>query len=272
MPHCLIIRAAGTNCDRELEHAFRVAGATTKSIHLNSLLENPELIENFDLIGIPGGFSYGDDLGAGRIVALLMRQRLYPALRRAIERGVPIFAPCNGFQILVKMGLLPGPNARAGEHWPAEEPPRQTTTLTGNAGGRFIDAWVGVEVNRNSPCIWTKNLNLSRESAILPIAHGEGRFVADDATLNALEENEQVALRYSGGPGLGNPNGSMRDIAGICDQTGLVFGLMPHPERFTDWTRHPNWTRLERSVIQEQVPLGLQMFRNAVEHAASVRV
>lgn len=269
MPHTLIIRAAGTNCDRELEHAFRTAGATTKSIHLNALIANPELVDEFDIIGLPGGFSYGDDLGAGRIFALLMRQNLYPALRRAIDRGVPMIAPCNGFQILVKMGLLPGPNSSAGETWPIHEPPKQCVTLAANSGGRFIDDWVRVTVNRESQCIWTKGVSSPPETFLLPIAHGEGRFVTDEVTLARLEAANQVALRYAPGS---NPNGSMGDVAGICDQTGLIFGLMPHPERFTSWTRHPFWTRLDRSILAEYSPLGLQIFRNAVEHAAAVRV
>lgn len=265
-PRTLIIRTAGTNCDRELAHAFESAGAATESIHLNVLMEQPELLDRFDLIGVPGGFSYGDDVAAGKIMALLMRERLYPALRRCIERGVPIFAPCNGFQVLVKMGLLPGP-AR-GQAWPVDGPPSQSVTLLDNAGGRFIDRWVGVEVNTDSPCIWTQHLHDVGGEFVLPIAHGEGRFVADADALAMLEADHLIALRYAENQ---NVNGSMNAIAGICDASGLIFGLMPHPERFTKWTQHPRWTRMDQSVLAD-TPLGLAMFRNAVRHAQTQRV
>ncbi|MCL4198641.1 MAG: phosphoribosylformylglycinamidine synthase subunit PurQ [Phycisphaerales bacterium] len=265
-PRTLIIRTAGTNCDRELAHAFESAGAATESIHLNVLMERSELLDGFDLLGLPGGFSYGDDVAAGKIQALLMRERLYPALRRCIERGVPIFAPCNGFQALVKMGLLPGP-AR-GEAWPADRPPAQSVTLLDNASGRFIDRWLSVEIEAQCPCIWTQHLEGVCGEMVLPIAHGEGRFVADADTLAMLEHEHLIALRYAQGH---NVNGSMNRIAGICDASGLVFGLMPHPERFTTWTQHPRWTRLDESILAS-TPLGLAMFRSAVRHARTQRV
>jgi len=261
-PTTLIIRTAGTNCDRELAFAFESAGAATESIHLNVLMEQSELLDGFDLVGVPGGFSYGDDVAAGKIMALLMQERLYPALRRCIERGVPIFAPCNGFQVLVKMGLLPGPSR--GQAWPADRPPAQSVTLLENGGGRFIDRWVEIEVDEQSPCIWTQNLtDVGSE-----FAHGEGRFVTDAETLVALEAEHLIALRYADGQ---NVNESMGRVAGLCDSSGLIFGLMPHPERFTKWTQHPRWTRLDESILSS-TPLGLAMFRNAVRHAAAQRV
>ncbi|MCC6908896.1 MAG: phosphoribosylformylglycinamidine synthase subunit PurQ [Phycisphaerales bacterium] len=265
-PNTLIIRAAGTNCDRELAHAFDSAGAATQLIHLNVLMDQPELLDRFDLLGVPGGFSYGDDVAAGKIQALLMKERLYPALRRCIERGVPIFAPCNGFQALVKMGLLPGP-AR-GQAWPTDRPPAQSVTLLDNAGGCFIDRWVNVEIEPQCPCIWTQKLDDVGGELVLPIAHGEGRFIADPDTLAALEAEHFIALRYAEGH---NVNGSMNRIAGICDASGLIFGLMPHPERFTRWIQHPRWTRLDQSALSG-TPLGLAMFRNAVRHAQAQRV
>lgn len=265
-PRTLIIRTAGTNCDRELAFAFESAGSATESIHLNVLMEQPELLDRFDLLGVPGGFSYGDDVAAGKIMALLMQERLYPALRRCIERGVPMFAPCNGFQVLVKMGLLPGPGR--GQAWPADRPPTQSVTLLDNGGGRFIDRWVGIEVDAQSPCIWTQHLTDVGSEFVLPIAHGEGRFVTDAETLGALEADHLIALRYAEGQ---NVNGSMSRVAGLCDASGLIFGLMPHPERFTTWTQHPRWTRLDPSILSS-TPLGLAMFRNAVRHAAAQRV
>ncbi len=266
-PRALVVRTAGTNCDRELVNAFELAGASVETLHLNELLEDPAGFDRAELIGLPGGFSFGDDLGAGKIVALLFRNRLYESFRRCLERGVPVIAPCNGFQVLVKAGLLPGPDP--GEAWPAE-PPEQSVTLGPNAGGRFIDDWVGVEVEAGSSCIWTKELNVETVGEmLLPIAHGEGRFLTRDApTLSQIEGGGRVALRYADGQNL---NGSENRIAGISDASGLVLGLMPHPERFVRWSGHPYWTRLSAEVRRRE-PLGLRMFRNAVEWAAGVRV
>lgn len=265
-PKILVLRAPGTNCDAETAHAFRLAGGEAEVLHVNRLLDAPQITSQYQVLCIPGGFSYGDDVAAGKIQALLMRERLYPALRRCIERGVPIFAPCNGFQALVKMGLLPGP-AR-GEAWPADRPPAQSVTLLDNASGRFIDRWLNVEINRQCPCIWTQHLEGVCGEMVLPIAHGEGRFVADADTLAMLEHEHLIALRYAQGH---NVNGSMNRIAGICDASGLVFGLMPHPERFTTWTQHPRWTRLDESILAS-TPLGLAMFRSAVRHAQAQQV
>ena len=260
MPRALILIAPGINCDRELAHAFELAGAAAEFVHLNRLLKAPELIGDFDLIGLPGGFSYGDAVGAGRIAAALMRQRLYPAFVSAVERGVPIIAPCNGFQIAAQVGLLPGPEA--GAPYPAA-PPTPTVALAPNASARFVDRWCGVEIPGDTRCVWTKGLDVDGERAVLPVAHGEGRFIAGAAEVHArLARDGLIAVRYRSGD---NPNGSQDDIAGICDPTGLVLGLMPHPERFTRWTQHPRWTRLDASWLTG-APLGLAMFRNAVNH------
>ncbi len=263
MPRALIIQTAGTNCDHELAHAFQLAGAKTELIHINRLIENPDDFDRFDLLGFPGGFSYGDDVAAGKMFAVQLKEHVYPSLLRCLDRGVPMFAVCNGFQILVKLGLLPGPLDSTG--WPQDQPPAQTVTLAENAGGRFIDNWVKFEVEQNCPCIWTRGLSLTSECDLLPVAHAEGRFVADEAELDRLEAEHLVAMRYSADFNL---NGSMRRIAGICDPTGLVFGLMPHPERIVRWTTHPYWTRLSSQMMDETVPIGLQIFQNAVRHAS----
>ena len=246
-PSCLIIRTAGTNCDRELAHAFELAGAKTQTIHINRLIEQPQLISNADLIGVPGGFSYGDDIAAGRILANRLKHRLFDAFRDAVSDGTPVIGICNGFQVLVKMGLLPDPIEG-----------KQTCTLADNTSGRFIDRWVKQQADCDSVCIWTRDL----DEFVLPIAHGEGRFVTDDETLRELQDSGQVALRYANDD---NPNGSMDNIAGICDPTGVVLGLMPHPERFVDPTHHPQWTRLGEDWLK-QTPAGLRMIQNAVEH------
>jgi phosphoribosylformylglycinamidine synthase len=228
------------------------------------LIETPSLLERADLVGFPGGFSYGDDIASGRIFAMRLRERLWPALRSAAARGCPMIAACNGFQIIVQAGLLPGPEV-AGQ-W-GETPGEQLTSLAHNAGGRFVDTWVGVRADPASVCVWTKGLEFDAQAMMLPIAHGEGRFVTRDAgVLEQLKARGQVALRYTE-----NPNGSSDDIAGICDASGRIFGLMPHPERYLDWTRHPFWTRLSEKTRAGDTP-GLAMFRNAVRAAVEVGV
>jgi len=244
-PRTLIFRTAGTNCELELAHAFELAGAETEFIHLNRLIETPEVLGEYDLLGLPGGFSYGDDIAAGRIYANRLRHRLYPQLRAFVQAGKPVIGICNGFQLLVKAGLLPG------FELPEAAQPEQVATLADNTHPRFVARWVGMKAEAETRCVWTAGL----DTFDLPIAHGEGRFAADAAVLDRLEAQGQVALRYTA-----NPNGSMRDIAGICDPGGRVLGLMPHPERYTHRTHHFAWTRQDSNLE----PAGLVMFRNAV--------
>jgi phosphoribosylformylglycinamidine synthase len=260
-PRVLILRAPGTNCDQETAFAFETAGGKPDVLHLNRLLENPKLAVHYQILAIPGGFSYGDDIAAGRILANQLVNHLGDALRRLVESGRPVIGVCNGFQVLVKTNLLPGPiGGRSG----------QTSTLAHNDSGRFIDRWVHL-APRPSRCIWTSGLADPLE---LPIAHGEGKFIpADDGVRKALWANGQVALIYARPDGSAadgvsphNPNGSVDDIAGVCDVSGLVFGLMPHPERYVDPLQHPAWTR---QVPRPEFGLGLQVFRNAVQHVES---
>ena len=263
-PKALVITAPGINCDGELALAFEAAGAGPESILLADLIARPAIVDRFSLIGLPGGFSYGDDGGAGRVLAQLIRRGLYPALAAAVERGVPMIAPCNGFQIAVQAGLLPGP--AEGGSWPVE-PAVPTIALAPNELGRFHDVWTGVEIPESTRCIWTAGLGaVPSEAMVLPSAHGEGRFVAPDEMMAALESEGRIALRYTEADHF---NGSRDRVAGICDASGLVFGLMPHPERYTRWSQHPTWTRLEASVRCGDTP-GLAMFRNAVRHATAV--
>jgi len=235
----LVLRAAGTNCDRETAYAFEKVGARAESRHVNELLKDPRLLHAYRILVIPGGFSYGDDVAAGRVLATEMKERVLPDLQRFIREGGLALGICNGFQVLVKTGLLPGP-ADSG----------QTVTLTDNVSHRYEDRWVELSVPTDR-CVFVER----GESYCFPIAHAEGKFVAPDATLDALEENCQVVFRYGK-----NPNGSMRNIAGICDETGRVLGLMPHPERHLEPWHHPYWTR---DGLAEEGD-GLRLFENAV--------
>jgi phosphoribosylformylglycinamidine synthase I len=245
-PRTLILRTAGTNCDGETAHAFSVAGAEPVFVHVNRLIEEPALVRDFQIVAFPGGFSYGDDIAAGKILATQINRYLGDALRDFVAAGKPIIGICNGFQVLVKTDLLPGPiGGRTG----------QTATLTHNESHRFIGRWTKLEP-RPGNCIWTRDLGPIE----LPIAHGEGRFVpADENVRRALWDQRRVPLVYTAAD---NPNGSTDAIAGVCDATGLVFGLMPHPERFIEPFQHPAWT----SRPSMKVGQGLQFFKNAVEH------
>jgi len=236
----LVLRSAGTNCDRETAHAFSMVGGTPEFKHVNELLERPALLANYRVLALPGGFSYGDDIAAGRVLATELRTKMLPELQAFIADGGMAIGICNGFQVLVKTGLLPGP---AGDG--------QTVTLAHNNSHRYEDSWVDLEVVTDR-CAWTRK----GEKYFVPIAHAEGKFMASDATLDALEENGQVVFRYAGR----NPNGSHRDIAGICDETGRVLGLMPHPERHIEPWQHPYWTAAGLATKAD----GLRLFENAL--------
>lgn len=256
-PRTLILRTAGTNCDTETAHAFELAGSAPVTVHLNRLIDNPGLLADFQLLAIPGGFSYGDDIAAGKIFANQLMHHLRGALGSFVDSGKPVIGICNGFQVLVKTDLLPGPLAGV---------TGQTATLAHNQCGRFVDRWIRL-ATRSPKCIWTSGL----ETLDLPIAHGEGRFVpASDSVRQALWDSQQVALVYvradnsvAGGAFPDNPNGSINDIAGVCDGTGLVLGLMPHPERHVHPMQHPDWSGTA-SLPHEGA--GLAVFRNAVHY------
>ena len=249
-PRALVLRAPGTNCDHETAHAFERAGAIARRVHVRALAEKPSLFDDVQILCIPGGFSYGDDIASGRIFALEIRARLGDALRRFRDRGGLVLGICNGFQVLLQTGLLL-----------ADPDGRPLATLAHNASGRFVDRWVRLRLDPG-PCRFLHGVAAPFD---LPIAHGEGRFVAASrADLESFEAAGQLVLRYAADPAghSTNPNGAEADVAGACDATGRVFGLMPHPERFIDATQHPAWSgRLDSSAAGA----GLAMFANAVK-------
>ena len=260
-PRVLVLRAPGTNCDEETAFAFEQAGAVAERVHVNRLIENPALKDRYQILCVPGGFSYGDDIAAGRILATRLRQHL-SALVDAFAHGNGdrlILGICNGMQVLMRLGVLTEG---------VEQPGTTPATLTWNNHGRFEDRWVHLVVDE-TPCVFLRNI----DRMYLPMAHAEGKFVAASAeVLGQLREQGRLAIRYADGergavqddvlPFPHNPNGADANVAGVCDATGRVFGLMPHPERHIDPTQHPAWTRREQ---QPEYGDGLALFRNAVE-------
>jgi phosphoribosylformylglycinamidine synthase len=243
-PLALVVAAPGTNRDRDVAFALELAGAEPRITLLAELAARPGLLDDARLLVLAGGFSYADAIGAGRLFAFELQRLHGEQLGAFVEAGRPVLGICNGFQTLVRAGLLPGPGRRA--------------ALGHNAGGTFECRWVRLApVSRR--CIWTAALD---EPLECPIAHGEGRFVADPSTIAALRDGDQIALRYTVGPdGTGNPNGSIADIAGICDPTGVVLGLMPHPENHVLPHQHPGHPRTTAGH------LGLRLFEAGVAHA-----
>ncbi len=244
----LILKAAGTNCDGETAHALKISGAKPDTLPLNEILKNPAQIFNYSILVVPGGFSYGDDIAAGRILANELKYKLGDTLRKFVEDKKLVIGICNGFQVLTKAGLLP-----------EDSNFEQTVTLAQNISGRFQCEWVAMKKEK-SKARWLEDLPKNFE---LPIAHGEGYFVTKDRkTLNALEKNGQVIFRYAPK----NPNGSMRAIAGICNKNGNVIGMMPHPERFVTQYQHPEWSRRK----MEGDSVGLLFWKAAVHYAKGV--
>ena len=255
-PRVLILRAPGTNCDGETAFAFERAGGRTETVHINRLLDNPRTPSDYQILCLPGGFSYGDDIAAGRILANQIRHHLADALMQFKAAGKLILGICNGFQVLLKSGVLPLD----------ESPSGPAATLTWNDSGKFEDRWVKLSV-RESECVFLKDIG----SMYLPIAHAEGKFVTRDrATLDRLAAAGQLPLQYDGllrnvsGQVVypENPNGSLANIAGVCDTTGRILGMMPHPERHIDPTHHPRWTRDGLKDVGD----GLRVFQNAVRY------
>lgn len=257
-PKALILRTAGTNCDAETDMAFQLAGAETALVHIQHLISDKVNLADYQILAIPGGFSYGDDIAAGILLAVEMKHKLTDALHRFVEDGKLIIGICNGFQVLVRTGLLPGNGTSE---------MRQRATLAMNTSAKFECRWVDLET-QESPCVFTTGV---KARVYLPVAHAEGRFTAPAKVLSELEANNQVVFRYAENGYPNNPNGSDSDIAGICDATGKIFGLMPHPERFLTKWNHPRWTRNPTNTQENgsEEGDGLVIFKNAVHYAES---
>jgi len=249
----IVLRAAGINCDMETEYALRIAGATAQRVHINRVIENKNLLNEYHILVLPGGFSYGDDVAAGKILANQVVHHLYEPIRKFIEEGKLVLGICNGFQVLVKAGILPG----------NDEGRRQEVTITYNDSGKFEDRWVYLEPQTDR-CIF---IEASRR-IYLPVAHAEGKVVTkDNATLDNLKSEGHVAFKYVDKDGNQgeypvNPNGSTDSIASLTDCTGRVLGLMPHPERFVRRTQHPHWSRLNDKMDAD----GMTIFSNAIKY------
>lgn len=274
-PKCCILRAPGTNCDLETAHTFELAGGSSERVHLFRLLEDPAQLRDYQVLCIPGGFSYGDDIGAGVIFSRQLRSQLNDVMTEFLQADKLILGICNGFQVILKAGLL---MRRGVEGEAAASNYEDQVTLTWNRNGRYTDRWVKLKV-ASSNSVFLKDM----DEVELPIAHAEGRIaVANDGVLQQLRDQQQIALCYwndeasalaqkSGDPtNIGqlpepcNPNGSLANIAGLSDETGRVLGLMPHPERFIFATQHPQWTR--QGLKGEGA--GMKLFRNAVDYFA----
>ncbi|MDO8583506.1 MAG: phosphoribosylformylglycinamidine synthase I [bacterium] len=254
-PKVLILKTEGTNCDEELFYAFKIAGGDPKIVHVNELRSKKENLKNYNILAIPGGFSYGDDIVSGKILAVELTSFFSKELKRFIERkDTLIIGVCNGFQVLIRTGLLPFRTIG-----------KMQATLTNNDSGHFDCRWINLKIEKNTSCVFLKDLE--GQNVSYQVSHGEGKFLAEKNIIEKLEKEKLVAFRYvdeKGSPTQKypeNPNGSLRAIAGICDITGRILGLMPHPERFVKIEQHPNWRR-----IQIDKPQGLPIFENMIKY------
>jgi phosphoribosylformylglycinamidine synthase I len=267
----LVLTGYGLNCDYETDFCLRSAGAESHRVHINEVIAGERgigrlTLQDFHILVLGGGFSWADDHGAGVLMATKLKRHLGEQMDRFIEAGKLILGICNGFQCLVNLGLVPAFDLRYGA---------RRAALTYNDSGNFIDAWVHLKVNPDSPCIFTRGLSRLE----LPVRHGEGKLYATPDDMKRLFLNNQVVMQYAdphgeaaGGRWPLNPNGSLGDVAGICDPTGRIFGLMPHPEAYNHYTNHPDWCRKKETLIRQGKALpslegeGIQVFRNAVRY------
>jgi len=255
----IVLRAAGINCDMETQHALALAGAQTERIHINRIIDNPAMLDGYQIMVFPGGFSYGDDVAAGKVLANQVVHHLSDILHKFIEDGKLVLGICNGFQVMIKTGIVPGLDGAGNLNLTA-----QKVTLTNNDSGKFEDRWVYLQPGTDR-CVFIN----PDQRIYLPIAHGEGKIVCDsEQTLETVKTGGYVAFRYVDADGNEgdfpiNPNGSQDSIAALTDSTGRAMGMMPHPERCVRWTQHPHWTRLKD---REGFADGMTIFTNAVNY------
>ncbi len=251
--NAIVLRAAGINCDLETQYALELAGAQVQRVHINRVIEDKKMLEQFQILVVPGGFSYGDDVAAGKILANQIIHHLAESVQKFINDGKLVLGICNGFQVLAKAGILPGNGAGRQEN----------VTITNNDSGKYEDRWVYL-APQTKRCVF---IDPDRQ-IYLPVAHGEGKIVTkDEATLEALRSGAFIAFKYvdrdgKEGPFPTNPNNSVDSIAGLTDSTGRVLGLMPHPERHIRITQHPHWCRLKPETDGD----GMTIFNNAVKY------
>ena len=261
----LVLTGYGLNCDYETAYAFELAGARAQRVHINALIDGSVRLEDFQIMVFIGGFSWGDDHGAGVIQAVHMKTHIGHNMLEFVEKGKLVLGICNGFQTLVNIGLLPGFGHNYQE---------RSVAVTFNDCGNFRNQWVKLAVNPATPCIFTRGI----DAAEFPVRHGEGKLYAEPATIDRLASSNQIVLQYTlpdgrpaGGRFPDNPNGSLMDIAGICDPSGRIFGLMPHPEAYHHWTNHPDWTRMKETAKRQNSDphtgptVGVQLLKNAVD-------
>lgn len=263
----LIITGYGINCEEEMTAAYRLAGAEAEIVHLNDIFSEKRSIHNYDILNFPGGFSFGDDLGSGKVLSNKMKFKklksgklFFDDIQDFLEEGKFILGVCNGFQFLVKMGLLPNVNNET----------EQEVTLTRNSSAKFEDRWIYIKVNENSKTPFLNGI----DKIFLPVRHGEGKLIIKNEKIQKeIIEKNLNCLTYCDKDGKDtseyplNPNGSELNCAGLTDETGRVFGLMPHPEAFLSLYNHPNWSQLKRQKPEiSEDGEGLEIFRNIVEY------
>lgn len=261
-PKALIMSGYGLNCEEETKYAFEAAGGNADIVHINDLIDSTKKMESYQILAFPGGFSYGDDTGSGNAFANKVRNHLWNRIKAFIQKDKLVIGICNGFQILVNLGLLPALDNKYGN---------REVALIHNDSARYTVRWVDVKVVNNSP--WLIGLN----NLSLPIAHGEGKLFCDDKTLILLKKRKLIAMKYVSGEICNfqnlksNPNGSLENIAAITNESGRIFGLMPHPERAIFFTQLPHWPYLKEKYTREGKKLpkysqGLKIFQNSINY------
>ena len=264
-PRVVVLTGYGINCDDETRYAFEKAGAIADIVHINDIISNPKILDDYQIFAFPGGFSYGDDTGSGKALANRIKNNLLYEFRDFIERDTLMLGICNGFQVMVNLGIIPGLNRMLCNAEVSLEP---------NKSFRYECRWIDLKIENGSPSIFTRGLEMLH----IPVAHREGNFYAPQKVIEEIEENNLVVMRYSlpdGNPANGvfpyNPNGSINDIAAITDKSGRILGMMPHPERNILFTHRDDWTYLKEKAKREDTSIpeqgeGVSIFRNAVEY------